>query len=623
MKTSSVWRASALSVLIVASLGGTVSQAQAAAPAPAASTQDSAAARFKALYTREWRWRQAQLSGAVDEDNQATQDRQSDHLPKVDVATQNLRTAYWQQTLKELDAIPAAQLPAEDQVSYQVYRQQLLVLLDQQHFRAWEMPFNSDSAFWSDLGFSAEAKLRTREDYQRYLKMLADIPRYFAEHTDNMRAGLARGFSQPRVTLTGRDQSIADVVQAKGEANPFYAPFKQMPATLPADVQAQLRQQAVQTIDTQVLPAYAKLLDFIRNEYQPRARTTLAGEALPDGQAYYRAQIREFTTLELSPEQIHQIGLQEVAKLRTQMDQTIADSGFKAPAGQAVFPAFLQFLRSDPQFYAKTPEQLLKQAAWIAKRVDAKVGDYIGRLPRRRFAIEPVPPELAPFYTGGRGGPGIYLVNTYNLPSRPLYNLTALTLHESSPGHALQMPLAAEAQGLPEFRRYAYISAYGEGWALYSEYLGQEMGMYDTPYDRFGYLTYQMWRACRLVIDTGIHHKGWTRAQAQAYLRDNTALSEHEVTTEVDRYIAWPGQALSYYLGELKILELRRKAEAALGEKFDLRHFHDAVLQTGSVPLPVLEARIDRFIADGGVSPYAAEDAAGSAAAAAKAAASD
>ncbi|WP_115562321.1 DUF885 domain-containing protein [Xanthomonas arboricola] len=619
MKTNTVWRASALSVLIAASVGGTALQAQAAAPA--STTQDSAAARFKALYTREWRWRQAQLSGAVDEDSQATQDKQSDHLPKVDVATQNLRTAYWQQALKELDAIPQAQLSADDQVSYQVYRQQLQVLLDQQRFRAWEMPFNSDSAFWSDLGFSAQATLRTREDYQRYLKMLADIPRYFAEHTDNMRAGLARGFSQPKVTLTGRDQSIADVVQARSETNPFYAPFKTMPATLSADVQAQLRAQAVATINAQVVPAYATLLDFIRTEYQPRARTTLAGEALPDGQAYYRAQIREFTTLELSPDQIHQIGLQEVAKLRKQMDATIAESGFKPPAGQAVFPAFLHFLRTDPQFYAKTPEELLKQAAWIAKRVDAKVGDYVGRLPRRRFAIEPVPPELAPFYTGGRGGPGIYLVNTYNLPSRPLYNLTALTLHESSPGHALQMPLAAEAQGLPAFRRYSYISAYGEGWALYSEYLGQEMGMYDTPYDRFGYLTYQMWRACRLVIDTGIHQKGWTRQQAQAYLRDNTALSEHEVTTEVDRYIAWPGQALSYYLGELKILELRRKAEAALGEKFDLRHFHDAVLQTGSVPLPVLEARVARFIADGGVSPYPDDSAAEASASDASAAA--
>ncbi|WP_295918995.1 DUF885 family protein, partial [uncultured Xanthomonas sp.] len=258
-------------------------------------------------------------------------------------------------------------------------------------------------------------------------------------------------------------------------------------------------------------------------------------------------------------------------------------------------------------FYAKTPEELLKDAAWIAKRVDGKIGDYIGRLPRQRFAIEPVPADLAPFYTGGRGGPGIYLVNTYDLPSRPLYNLAALTLHESSPGHALQMPLAAEQDNLPDFRRYTFISAYGEGWAVYSEYLGQEMGMYDTPYDRFGYLTYQMWRACRLVIDTGIHHDGWTREQAQAFLRDNTALSEHEVTTEVDRYIAWPGQALSYYLGELNILELRRKAEQALGEKFDIRAFHDAVLETGSVPLPVLEQRIDRFIAEGGKSPWSKE----------------
>lgn len=410
-QTHTMLRISALSLLIAASLGGTPVQAYAAEPAT--TVQGTAAARFKALYTREWQWRQAQVSGAVDEDNQATQQRQADHLPKVDVATQNQRTAYWQQALAELDAIGPAQLSAEDQVNYQVYRQQLQVLLDQQHFRAWEMPFNSDSAFWSDLGFSAQATLRTREDYQRYLKMLADIPRYFSEHTANMRAGLARGFSQPKVTLRGRDQSIADVAQARGQANPFYAPFKQMPATLPAPVQAQLRQQAVQTIDTQVVPAYAGLLDFIRNEYQPRARATLAGEALPDGKAYYRAQIREFTTLDLSPEQIHQIGLQEVAKLRKQMDATIVESGFKPPAGQPVFPAFLHFLRTDPQFYTKTPEELLKQAAWIAKRVDAKVGNYIGRLPRRRFAIEPVPPELAPFYTGGRGGRG----STWSIPT--------------------------------------------------------------------------------------------------------------------------------------------------------------------------------------------------------------
>ncbi|MGL0787058.1 DUF885 family protein [Xanthomonas translucens pv. undulosa] len=581
---------------------GVATAAEPARPAAAAASSD-ASARFKAMYLREWTWRQQQSAGADDEDSQG---QAADHLPKVDPATQNLRTAYWQQVLRELEAIDPAQLSAQDQVNYQVYRQQLQVLLDQQHFRAWEMPFNSDSAFWSDLGFTARSTLHSREDYQRYLGQLADIPRYFDEQIANMRAGLARGFAQPKLTLDGRTESIADVAQAQGEDNLFYAPFKQLPATIPATVQAQLRAQAQAAIAKQVAPAYAKLLRFMREEYLPKTRPALAIESVPDGAAYYRAQIREYTTLDMTPEQIHAVGLKEVARLRKEMDQTIVDSGFKTPAGQQTFPAFLNYLRTDPRFYAKTPEELLKDAAWIAKRVDAKVGDYIGRLPRRRFAIEPVPAELAPFYTGGRGGPGIYLVNTYDLPSRPLYNLTALTLHESSPGHALQMPLAAEQDNLPDFRRYTFISAYGEGWAVYSEYLGQEMGLYDTPYDRFGYLTYQMWRACRLVIDTGIHHYGWTREQAQAYLRDNTALSQHEVTTEVDRYIAWPGQALSYYLGELKIIALRRKAEAALGEKFDIRAFHDAILETGSVPLPVLEQRIDRFIAEGGKSPWGA-----------------
>ncbi|MFI4958192.1 MAG: DUF885 domain-containing protein, partial [Lysobacterales bacterium] len=344
----------------------------------------------------------------------------------------------------------------------------------------------------------------------------------------------------------------------------------------------------------------AGLLDFMRNVYMKQARTTLAAEAMPDGKAFYQSQIREFTTLDMSPDAIHALGLKEVATIHAEMEQAIRDSGFKGS-----FAEFLHYLRTDPKFYPKSADELLKDAAWIAKRVDGKIGNYIGRLPRQRFAIEPVPADLAPFYTGGRGGPGIYLVNTYDLPSRPLYSLTALTLHESSPGHALQMPLAAEHEGLPDFRRYTYISAYGEGWALYSERLGVEMGMYDTPYDRFGYLSYQMWRACRLVVDTGIHHLGWTREQAQAYMRDNTALSEHEIETEVDRYIAWPGQALSYYLGEMAIVDARAKAEKALGQRFDIRAFHDLVLSLGSVPLPVLQQQADKFIADGGKSPYA------------------
>ena len=564
---------------------------------PAAASADTdAGAQFKALYTREWAWRSQQNAGGDDENGGS---RPADHLPRVDPATQDTRTAYWTQVLKELDAVPQARLSATDQVNYQVYRQQIEVLLDQQRYRAWEMQFNSDTAFWTNLGFTARGTFHSADDYRRYLAQLADIPRYFEDQTRNMRAGLARGFSQPRVTLTGRDQSIADVAEAKGEANLFYTPFKKMPASIPAAQQAELRKQALAAIDASVIPAYQTLLRFMREEYLPKARTTLAGEALPDGKAYYRAQIREFVTRDMAPAQIHQIGLDEVARLRREMQEVMDEVGY-----QGSFAAFLNFLRTDPQFYAKTPQELLDRAAWISKTMDGNLGRYFGRVPRQRFTIKPVPDDLAPFYTGGRGGLDTYWLNTYNLPSRPLYVLPALTLHESSPGHSLQMSMAAEDTGLPDFRRYTYISAYGEGWALYCEYLGLEMGMYTTPYERFGYLTYQMWRAARLVIDTGVHSQGWSREQALAYLRDNAALSEHEITTEVDRYIAWPGQALSYYLGELEILKLRRKAEAALGDRFDIRHFHDAVLSLGSVPLPVLEARIDRFIAEGGASPW-------------------
>jgi len=552
---------------------------------------------FRDLYTREWQWRQHQFAGADDEDSQG---QAASHLPEVDAATQAMRERYWSDVLAQLNAIPEHQLTQEDQVNYEVYKQQIETLLTDQKFKTWQMPFNSDSAFWSDLGFTARGDFNNAKDYQNYLGKLHDIPRYFDEQIANMRLGLTRGFTQPKVILQGRDQSIAAVADATGEKNLFYAPFKQMPASIPAAQQAALRDQALAAIRQDVIPAYAKLLTFMRDDYMPHARTTLAAEDLPDGKAFYQSRILQFTTLDMSPDAIHALGLKEMASIHQQMLAIIKETGFKGS-----FADFLHFLRTDPRFYAKTPDELLKDAAWIAKDVDGKIGNYIGHLPRRRFAIKPVPPDLAPIYTGGRGGPGIYLVNTYDLPSRPLYSLPALTLHESSPGHALQMPLAEEMQDLPEFRRHFYISAYGEGWALYCEYLGQEMGMYHTPYEQFGYLSYQAWRAARLVVDTGLHHLHWTRKQAQDYLRQNTALAEHEIDTEVDRYIAWPGQALSYYLGEIEIRDDRARAEKALGEKFDIRAFHDAALSTGSVPLPVLRQRIDRFIAEGGKSPYA------------------
>jgi uncharacterized protein (DUF885 family) len=567
--------------------------AQDAAPTNAAAGAD---ARFKDIYRTEWAWRTGQAGISTSGESQPNDGR----LDDVDATSQQLRLAYWQDVLKKLDGVDVAQLSPANQVNYAIYREQIGNFVADQRFKNWLMPFNSVSAFWSDIRYALGGDhLRTARDYDGYLDRLSQIPTYFDQQIANMRAGLKRGFSVPRAVLDGRDASIAAVAELKDPTrSSFYQPFTQLPSSISTDQAQALQGRALQRIRDEVIPAYATLLKFFRDEYVPQARTTLAAEALPDGKAFYRQQIHEYTTLDLDPDRIHQIGLDQVAKIHAQMLEVMKDSGFKGS-----FPEFLQFLRTDPQFYAKTPEELLMRSAWVAKEVDGQMARYFGHLPRARFTIVPVPAAIAPYYTSGRGGPDEYMVNTYDLPSRPLYNMPALTLHESYPGHALQLELAAEDHGQPAFRRNSYISAYGEGWGLYSEYLGNEMGIYKTPYQRFGYLTYQMWRACRLVVDTGIHHLGWTRQQGIDYLTVNTALSAREIANEVDRYISWPGQALSYELGYLKIRELRAKAEQALGAKFDIRHFHDTVLSTGSVPLPVLERRIDRFIADGGPEP--------------------
>ncbi len=562
-----------------------------AVPANGADAQD---ARLRAIYQAEWQWRQGQLPSTEDSESDAPTDR----LPDVSTQAQAERLRYWEEVLEQLRAIDPAALSSAERVNYLIYRPQIENLAASVRFGDYEMPFNADSAFWSDLAFMAHETIETPAAYRRYIARLRDVPRYFRQQIANMRAGLARGFSVPRAALAGRDGSIAAVAQLQDpEQAALYAPFNKMPASIPATEQAQLREQARAAIRDAVIPAHAELLQFFRDEYLPNARPTLAAEAMPDGAAWYRQQIRDYTTLDLSPAQIHEIGLREVADIQQQMDAVIAATGFAGRSPATRFQDFLQFLRTDPQFYAKTPQQLLDRAAWISKRVDGEIGKIIGTLPRGRFTIVPVPPDIAPYWTAGRGGVDTYWVNTYNLPSRPLYNLPALTLHESAPGHSLQGALAREQAAQPDFRRKSYISAYGEGWGLYSEYLGVEMGIYQTRYEEFGRLTYAMWRACRLVIDTGIHHLGWSRERAQAYLRERTALSEHEITTEVDRYISWPGQALSYKLGEIVILELRREAEQTLGSRFDVKAFHDAVLAQGSVPLPVLQMQVREYIA--------------------------
>jgi uncharacterized protein (DUF885 family) len=562
------------------------------APSLGAAAHD-ADARLQALYTAEWKWREQQLA-----DGEDSQRPIEDHLPKADPAAQDMRLHYWEDVNRKLDAIDRSQLSPKEQINYDVYRPQIEVLIANQRFRTYEMPANSDSTFWTDLGYTARRNFRKREEFTNWLGQLHDVPRYFHEQMDEMRAGAARGFTPPAVTMVGRDASITAVIEATPEGSFFYIPFKEMPGFTPTEA-AHLRADAVKTIREVVQPAYGELLKFMRSEYLPRLRTTLAAQDLPDGKAFYRARIREFTTVDMDPAAIHALGEEEVARLHGEMLSVMKETGFKGD-----FPAFLKFLRTDPQFYAKTPDELLMHAAMIAKDFDGKAAQYFGLLPRARFAIKPVPEDMAPFYTAGRGGPGLYLVNTYALSTRPLFNLTALTLHESAPGHAFQMPIALEHKDQPEFRQHTYISAYGEGWALYCEKLGLEMGMYKTPYDRFGMLGYQIWRAARLVIDTGIHSQGWSRERAIAYLRSYTALPEHEIETEVDRYIAWPAQALSYYLGEMAIVKARAKAEKELGTRFNIRAFHDTVLEMGSVPLPVLTTRVDRFIAEGGRGPY-------------------
>ena len=569
------------------------------AQAPQANAADQA---FQSIYKAEWSWRMQQLPG-FDEDSDNSARPPANSLQDVGPEAQARRLAYLDGVLEKLDGIDPEALSAQERVNFAVYRPQIEHAAAELRFRDYEMPFNADSSFWSDLGFMAGADLRDAAAYRAYASRLRDVPRYFDQQIVNMRAGLARGFSVPRAVLDGRDGSIAMVAELKSpEDASFWKPYARMPATIPAAEQEALRAEGRAAIREAVIPAFARLLTFFRNDYVPQARTTLAAEAMPDGAAWYREQIRKYTTLDQSPDEIHAIGLQEVASIRAEMEAIIDKLGFEGTskgraASEQRFADFLHFLRTDPQFYAKTPQELLDDAAWISKRVDGEVGKIIGTLPRGRFTIVEVPPEIAPFWTAGRGGAGTYWLNTYNLPSRPLYNLPALTLHESSPGHSLQQSLVNEQGEVPDFRKQ-YISAYGEGWGLYSEWLGKEMGIYRTPYEDFGRLTYAMWRACRLVIDTGVHHKGWTRDQALAYLRDNTALSEHEVTTEVDRYISWPGQALSYKLGEIAIMRLRREAEAALGAKFDVRKFHDVVLAQGSLPLPVLESQVRAYIAE-------------------------
>lgn len=521
-------------------------------------------------------------------------------LPDPSPAADATRKAALEGLKTRLAAIDARGLSAATALDHEFLSRIVASRLESLRYDEARVPFRNDSGFWS-LGdyLSSSTRLRSTADAEAWLSRLDALPAYWGAHTANLRRGMATRMMQPRVVVDAALTSMR-AVPANADASPLMAPLRALPPTIPAAEADALRARGRATIEGKVLPAQRALLAFMENEYRPRAPTRMAARDLPAGPGYYAWLIREHTTTNMTPDQVHALGLAEVARIRGRMDEIIREVGYTG-----TFADFQHMLRTEPRFYAQTPEELLMRTAEIAKRADDKLPGLFRTLPRLSYGVRPVPAAIAPAYTTGRyfaGSPdqgvaGGLMINTTKLDQRGLYELPALALHEGAPGHHIQIALAQERTDLPWFRRNAEVTAFTEGWGLYAEYLGEEMGIYRDPYERFGRLSYEMWRACRLVADTGIHWKRWTIAQAHRCFLENSALSQHNITTEVERYVSWPGQALAYKIGEIELRRLRAKAETALGPRFDVRDFHDAVLRDGPLPLDLLGRRIDAWIA--------------------------
>ena len=509
---------------------------------------------------------------------------------------------YAKEQLIKLAKIDIIFLSETESISLELLKFQLQDTIDYYEFEKYLNPLLSDSGFHTNFSFMVRP-FQNYEQVKDYLTKLNAIPSRVSQFLPLLREGLEKGVSQPSVIFNGYESSYNDHIVENFEESYFYQPFNNLPKTLTSTQKDSVLIAAKVAITTNVIPQFKLVKTFFEDEYFPKTRTSIGISETPNGNAYYQNRINYYTTsTQYSADDIHSIGLQEVARIKTEMEKIISELNF-----QGSFSEFLNFLRTDPQFYATSPKQLLMIARDMAKRADEQLPRFFKTLPRKPYGVAPVPDAIAPKYTTGRyvgtsknsTDPGYYWVNTYDLSSRPLYVLPSLTVHEAVPGHHLQSSLNLElGDSIPQFRKDTYLSAYGEGWGLYCEFLAEEMGMYTTLYEQFGKLTYEMWRACRLVVDTGIHAKGWTREQVINYMVENTALSIHEINTETDRYISWPGQALSYKIGEIKIRELRKKAEIELGSSFDIREFHEVVLEQGTVTLSILENRVNNYIED-------------------------
>ena len=507
---------------------------------------------------------------------------------------------YAKKQLKQLNKINPKNLSETESISLELLKFKLQDTIDYYDFERFLNPLLSDSGFHTSFPFIVRP-FQNYNQVKRYLDQLNAIPDRVNQFLPLLREGLEKGVSQPRVIFNGYESSYNDHIVSDFKESYFYTPFNDLPRALSLSQKDSILTAAEVAITKHVIPQFKVVKTFFEEEYYPKTRSAIGISETPNGKEYYQNRINYYTTsTQYSADAIHQIGLDEVARIKNEMEKIILELEF-----QGSFSEFLDFLRTDPQFYATSPEQLLMIARDMAKRADEQLPRFFKTLPRKPYGVAAVPAAIAPKYTTGRyvgtsknsTDPGYYWVNTYDLPSRPLYVLPSLTVHEAVPGHHLQGSLNLElGDSIPQFRKNTYLSAYGEGWGLYCEFLAEEMGMYTTAYEQFGKLTYEMWRACRLVVDTGIHAKGWTRDQVIEYMSKNTALSIHEINTETDRYISWPGQALSYKIGELKIRELRTNTEKELGTNFDIREFHEVVLEQGTVTLSILEKRINNYI---------------------------
>ncbi|HEX6903397.1 MAG TPA: DUF885 domain-containing protein [Thermoanaerobaculia bacterium] len=504
--------------------------------------------------------------------------------------------------LAALESIERARLTPAEQVNYDLAVRRARQGIEGEKFHGEYLVVNQLGGVQQGIPqLLAIMPANNVQDYENILARLRGVPRVVDQTIALLRKGLEEGITPPKVTLRDIPQQVQNLLVQDPMQSPMLRAFQKLPATVSAAEQERLKREAVQAFNEQVAPAFRKLQDFLANTYVPASRDSIAMSDLPDGKAWYAHQAKSYTTTDLTPEQIHQIGLAEVARIRKQMDELIASTGFKGS-----FEDFQKFLRTDPRFFYDKPEDLLAGYRDISKRIDPGLIKLFGTLPRLPYGVIAIPSyaeksQTTAYYDGGSlaaARPGYFYANTYDLKSRPKWEMEALTLHEAVPGHHLQLSLAAELEGVPEWRKYDNYTAFVEGWGLYAESLGEELGLYKDPYSKFGQLTYEMWRAVRLVVDTGMHAKGWTRQQAIDYFKANAAKAEHDIVVEVDRYIVSPGQALAYKIGELKIKELRAFAEKELGEKFDVRAFHDQVLGRGAVPLDLLEKNIRTWVAE-------------------------